>query len=319
MICWENESGFEKEHFRLRRLKLLWYDIERQYKILTADNDEIFCKKLMDIREVDQQYALSIKLALYHLVRGNLCLRISQCYYENFELGASDSWGDKGIEILWHGKKLVAALRDLVTSERRIQADLYLRLIKLNLAKYYRDYARKNRRSDFDAALDEFMQVRYRMEEEYGHTGSSEQKRQYALIWMDAIINIAKIHRRKYQVEVSEKEILFLYNCLKNRLQEKDPELHIWENSDQRADTIAVLLEKADRIISGRERRFDIADEHLLDKDVDLPGLRRESFEKYDELDTYDRRRYFLLVLLELRSSKNPLGKHKAQVPCRGL
>ena len=88
---------------------------------------------------------------------------------------------------------------------RRIQADLYLRLIKLNLAKYYRDYARKNRRSDFDAALDEFMQVRYRMEEEYGHTGSSEQKRQYALIWMDAIINIAKIHRRKYQVEVSEK------------------------------------------------------------------------------------------------------------------
>lgn len=34
-----------------------------------------------------------------------------------------------------------------------------------------------------------------------------------------------------------------------------------------------VLLEKADRIISGSESHFDIADEHLLDKDADLPGF----------------------------------------------
>ena len=56
------------------------------------------------------------------------------------------------------------------------------------------------------------------------------------------------------------------------------------------------MLEKVDKIISGREKRFDITDERLLEKDDDLPGLKRESFEKYDELNEYDRRRYFLLV-----------------------
>lgn len=296
----KNEPGFEEEPLRLQGLKLLWYDIEEKYKSLTADRSEIFCKTLIDTEKADQQYSLSIKLALYHLVRGNLCLRISQCYYEKFELDASDEWGNKGIEILWHGKNLVVALRDLVASEKRIQADLYLRLTKLNLSKYYRDYARKNRRSDFDAALDELKQVRYRVEEEYVHTEDPKQKRQYALIWMDAIIDIAKIHRRKYQVETSEKEVLFLYSCLKSRLQEKDSAFHNGKNQEPGTGTIAALLKKVDKIISGRERRFDIADGQFLEKDPDLLGLKRESFEKYDELNEYDRRRYFLLVLLEL-------------------
>lgn len=171
---------------------------------------------------MNQQYNTSITLALYHLVRGNLCLRISLCYYENFILNDSDSWADRGIEILWHGKNLMASLRDSVTTEeKKIQADLYLRLFKLNLAKYYRDYARKNRRSDFDAALDEFKQVRRRVEEEYGRIDDENLKRQYALIWMDAIINIVKIHRRKYQVDTSEREMLFLYTCLRDRLQQE--------------------------------------------------------------------------------------------------
>ena len=33
----KNEPGFKGEHLRLRGLKLLWYDIEQQYKKLTAD------------------------------------------------------------------------------------------------------------------------------------------------------------------------------------------------------------------------------------------------------------------------------------------
>jgi len=303
----KNEPGFKGEHLRLRGLKLLWYDIEQQYKKFTADKSEIFCKTLIDTENANQQYSLAIKLALYHLVRGNLCLRISQCYYESFDLEASDDWGNKGIEILWHGKNLVAALRDSATAEKKVQADLYLRLTKLNLAKYYRDYARKNRRSDFDAALDEFKQVRYRIEEEYGHTDNPKQKRQYALIWMDAIINIAKIHRRKYQVEASEREILFFYSCLKSRLQEKDSAFHNGKNRETGTDTIATLLEKVDKIISGREKRFDITGERFLEKDDDLPGLKRESFEKYDELNEYDRRRYFLLVLLELARIRRDL------------
>lgn len=287
------------EHLRFRGLKTLWNRVEGQYKLFTADNKEMLYNKPIDSEEVDKQYKLSIMLVLYHLVRGNLCLRISQYYYENYELDASDSWASKGIEIFWHGKNKAAALRDSAKSDKRVQADLYLRLIKLNLAKYYRDYARKNRRSDFDAALDEFKQVRYRMEQEYSHISNPEQKRQYVLIWMDAIINIAKIHRRKYQTEISEKEIVFLYSCLKNRLLAKDPAFQVQKDSGKK-EGLQVWLEKADKVISGKMKRLQIEGERFLENDEDMLGLKRESFEKCDDLNVYDRRRYFLLVLLEL-------------------
>lgn len=296
----QDKSDFKKgEHLRFRGLETLWNRVEQQYKLFTAANKEMLYGKPIDSNYADRQYEISIMLVLYHLVRGNLCLRISQYYYENYELDASDSWASKGIEIFWHGKNLVAALRDSAKSDKRVQADLYLRLIKLNLAKYYRDYARKNRRSDFDAALDEFKQVRYRMEQEYDHTSNPEQKRQYVLIWMDAIINIAKIHRRKYQTDISEKEILFLYSCLKSRLQAKDPAFQSQEDSNKK-EGLQVLLEKVDKVISGKEKHLHIEDERFLENDVDMLGLKRESFEKCDDLNVYDRRRYFLLVLLEL-------------------
>lgn len=288
------------KHFQLRLqgLKALWDIVERQYKLFTTDNKEILYNKSIYNEHADRQYEISMMLVLYHLVRGNLCLRIAQCHYENFDLDASDSWAAKGIEIFWHGKNLVATLRDSAELDKKIQADLYLRLTKLNLAKYYRDYARKNRRSDFDAALDEYEQVRYRMEKEYEHANSPEQKRQYVLIWMDAIINIANIHRRKYQIDTSEKEILFLYNCLRSRLQTKNLAIQAQKDSDKK-EVLQSLLEKADKVISGREKQLNIEGERLLENDVDLLGLKRESFVKYDDLEDYDRGRYFLLVLLE--------------------
>lgn len=288
----------KKKHSRHEVLELLWDDIERHYKIFTTYPDEILYRKNNDSEYTDQQYDTAITLALYHLVRGNLCQRISLCCYENFDLDASDSWADKGIEIFWHGKNLMASLRDAVVSEdKKTQADLYLRLFKLNLAKYYRNYARKNRRSDFDAALDEFKQVKHRVEEEYGHVGNTEQRRQYALIWMDAIINIVKIHRRKYQVNISEQEMLFLYSCLKSRLQQS---LQSHENPSDVVCKIRNLIKEADKIVFFKNKYLNIADNKFLEQDNDLTGLRTESFDKYDDLKPYDRLRYFLLVLLEL-------------------
>lgn len=43
-----------------------------------------------------------------------------------------------------------------------------------------------------------------------------------------------------------------------------------------------------------------MADNKFPEQDKDLTGLKKESFEKYDDLESYDRLRYFLLVLLEL-------------------
>lgn len=293
--------------YRLQTLKLLWDTIENQYKLYTAHAVEILRGETDNAKHADRQYDASIKLALYHLVRGNLCLRISLCYYGVFDLDASDSWGNRGIEILWHGKNLLASLRDSSVWEKRAQADLYLRLTKLNLAKYYRDYARKNRRSDFDAALDEYRQVRNRVEEEYGKVVDSTQKRQYALIWMDAVINIVKIHRRKYQINISEREIVFLYNCLKSRMQEGDMQSFGTEQSDRQMFTIPALLNMADNVILGGKEHAAMTDDSFLTQDKDLEGLTGEAFEKFNDLNSYDKKRYLLLVMLDFARIRRDL------------
>lgn len=302
------DNSMQGGQFRIRVLETMWNYIEQQYEMFDTDNSKVVYKAPLTDEQQEEQYNISLKRTLYHLVRGNLCLRISQCYYEDFNLGGSDIWTNRAIEILWHGKNLAAALRDSVASQKRgTQADLYLRLIKLNLAKYYRDYARQNHRSDFDAALDEFKQVRCRVEEEYEGITDREQKRQYALIWMDAIINIVKIHRRKYQANIAEGEMLFFYSCMKEWLSED-------VGATRRAGySFLGLVEKADKAMAagckGRALYTASENNYLISEQAenDLPGLCRESFKKCADLGDYDRRRCFLLILLELARIRRDL------------
>lgn len=295
-------GSVRKGQFRIKVLKVMWDYIEEKYRIFDADNG--MGSYNASLPEEQQE---KMKRTLYHLVRGNLCLRISQCYYEDFDLNNSDIWINRAIEILWHGKNLVADLRDVASSQEiKTQADLYFLLIKLNLAKYYRDYARKNRRSDFDAALDECRQVRSQVEAEYQQIMEPGQKRQYALIWMESIINAVKIHRRKYQVNVAEKEMIFLYFCLRDRVQAKESESG--DTGRRKFDNSAFieLIKKTDKLISakynGTEESIGIINDLCQDSDIqkNLPGITYEAFEKYNDLWDYDKKRYFLLVLLSL-------------------
>lgn len=262
----------DKKYYRIKALKMLWRYIEE-------NNAVIFCETQND----GEEWKESISRVLYHLTRGNICLRISQCYYESYDLEKSDIWGNRAIEILWHGKNLAARLRDSSTAQKRMVADLYLRLTKLNLAKYYRDYARKNRRSDFDASLDEFKQVRKRVEDEIEHVSAEEEmKRQYVLIWMDAVFNIANIHRRKYQADITRREVLFSYHCLK-----------------QGDGEFFKLIECADKLVESEGEDIEKLLDHPQIKE-DLPDLCADSFKKCAALHDYDRKRYFLLILIEI-------------------
>lgn len=257
-------SRDQKEYLRIRALKMLWN--------YSGGNSSLASQKSR-IRGEEEQ-------VLHHLVRGNICLRISQCYYENYDLKKSDIWGDKAIEILWHGKNLTARLKSQESENKRQQFELYLRLIKLNLAKYYRDYARKNRRSDFDAALDEFKQVGKRIEEiEFQKIKDRDIKRQYALIWTDAIFNIANIHRRTLSVNIVKGEVKYCYNCLKNS-----------------RGLFKELVMKVDELISNDDGSVT----RLPDNSMDFAELRLEFSEKCEAMNEYDRKRYFLLILLEL-------------------
>lgn len=267
-----NSITSDGKYYRIIALKMLWSYVEQQYQIFEEQNG----------RNADLINEISTKRTLYHLVRGNICQRISQCYYENFDLKNSDIWGNKAIEILWHGKNLAARLRDFSPEKEKTQTDLYLRLIKLNLAKYYRDYARKNRRSDFDAALDEFRHVRQRVEEQIGEAGNREEKRQYTLLWMDAIFNIINIYRRKYQVDVANRGMAFFYDCLQKKFE------------NPKTNNFSSLIKKANTLTAYEDTGTPSDIEEIS------PELNTESFDKCDALNDYDKERYLLLALLEL-------------------
>lgn len=262
----------EINSYRLRALITLWKYVEEQYRIFRSKDN---CQ--------------GTTLILYHLVRGNICIRISEIYYEDYDLEESDLWSNKAIEILWHGKNLADNYRDSlpINSPNLGKADLYLRIIKLNLAKYYRNYAGKNRRSDFDAALDEFEHVKKRVEDGIDKAGE-EYRRQYTLIWLDAIFNIARIHREKYQLMIARDETLFIFYRLKDKLQR---EKSLYNDFSEFFNATNKLTEREDE---------DINLLSTPQTEEDLPCLYNDSLEKLDYLNSYDAKRYFLLVLLDL-------------------
>lgn len=280
-------SDKEEKSYRIHALKQMWFYAEQYYQDFETDARAV----TQETDESETEYQISVSRILYHLTRGNLCLRISQCYFENYDLEQSERWGDRAMEILWHGKQAAAALRDSGICRNKPLADLYLRLIKLNLAKYYRDYARKNRRSDFDAALDEFKWTRQRVEDQINKAPNDEMKRQYVLIWMDAVLNIAYIHRRKYLADTAEKEMFFFYGCLKEQLEKEDP---VFKEREPEAGSFPELIIQADKLMPAAA---DVSGSKFFEED--LPKLSKESFDICNNLDNYDRRRYFLLILLE--------------------
>lgn len=267
-------SQEDKRYFRIRALKTLWNYVEHKY-----NSNDSSCGK--------------VTLILFHLVRGNICLRISQCYQENDDISNSDIWGGKAIEIFWHGKNLAASYLDSLNSEENenkkdfAEVNLYHRLINLNLAKYYRDYASRNRRSDFDAALYEFVQIKNCIEDEVKIASPEKWKehygRQYALIWMDAVLNINSIHRKKCQVLGAEEKTLSTYSWLEDLLLQR---------YQQDTASNEAHLEVFSKLIG--ELRNTGTIEHQNENHQDLTLI------PFYYSDFYDGQRYFLLVLLEL-------------------
>ena len=90
------------------------------------------------------------------------------------------------------------------------------------------------------------------------------------MIWMDAILNIAYIHRQRYQAAAAEKEILFFYHCLKNQLETKDS---AFKNKTVERDSFPELISWANKLLSGYK-----AEDCKKIFNIDLPDLSEESF-----------------------------------------
>lgn len=164
-----------------------------------------------------------LEFALYHLCRGNICLRISQYYYGiKHDYDNSDKWADRAIEIIWHGKIIAEQNSDYyeANSEEHSLLNIYLFLMKLNLATYYLDYARKNRRSSYSNAEDELNTIIDKIQTLFRFPRTTkackEQRRQYGLIYAESKCALIAIYRRQYDTANAFKTSESLYNILKS-------------------------------------------------------------------------------------------------------
>lgn len=201
----EGKKG-KVSYLRLRALKILLEEIDTYH----PDSEE------------------PLEQVLFCLAKGNICLRISHCYIHYFDHANSDKYGNQAQELLWRGKQMASRIYSLVardngnqsfSGKRQLSLDeceMYIRTLKLNLAKFHRNFAQKNRRSDFDAALDEYHHICEKIQARYTDDGGDpvkltreayeamdegerknrnaewfrnlpcELKRKYALLWLDA-------------------------------------------------------------------------------------------------------------------------------------
>lgn len=260
----------DEKYPRIKALEILWHYVEYSTKN-PSDNSEV-------------------TTVLYHLVKGNIALRISECYFEYYNFEYSKKWGDYANDHLWRGKNLAVRLRNTpeIKNNTAIPIDLYLRLLKLNLAKYYRDYALRYRRSDFDAAVDEFNHVRERAGKTLSTVTSSSVRRQYSLIWMEAILNVSIIYRYKYQFNTAHHETLLLFDALADQLSRVNTE---YQNTVQKIQETVKTINQ-DKISENEQNPQSISFKQDI-QDCALCHLVNNG-------TNYDIKRYFLLILLEL-------------------
>ena len=131
------------------------------------------------------------------LAKGNICHRLSNLFFDNYDLKASDMWGSRANELLWHGKNLIEKLCRDFSEKKDDETQILKLLVTVNLAKYYRDYASRNRRSDFVSAEELFKDIITSIEDIDIEQLSEENKRQLAMLYVEAERNLISMSNRR--------------------------------------------------------------------------------------------------------------------------
>lgn len=92
-------------------------------------------------------------LTYYYLTASNIARRLSQGYFvADNDVEKAEIWGERAIELVWHGKEIAYSHRENDEEEWRL---LWL-LSEFNTGVCHQDYANRNRRSNYDSAEDHY-------------------------------------------------------------------------------------------------------------------------------------------------------------------
>lgn len=222
---------------------------------------------LMEIRNYKKSIENSNIYISTNNTAGNIYLRLSQCYLDVFEYRKAKEFAQKGRERLWN------ALQEQEYSKTsNIINEL---LIHLNLAKYYREWSELTRRSNYEIAIKELdivfenlLQINFENE---------ENRRQIALICVDAMINKGRIFRLDYRLSAA-----------KNYL--KTVALHLLKFQNAENDKQKKALETIYRILN------EMSDSQC--KQNELINTKLEQLPEF--LEAVDRKEYFLSSLIQI-------------------
>jgi hypothetical protein len=234
------------------------------------------------------------------LAKGNICQRLSNLYFDDYNLKTSDMWGSRANEMFWHGKNLIDTLLSKKEEEREKEKDkarfdekLILKwLVYANLAKYYRDYASRNRRSDFLSAENLFKTIIDEINGIGNRDFSEKWRRQYALLYMEARRNLITVSNRRSFIGREEEALLFAEYLNKK--------CNITEDK---------LFEKLNEIIEElKANHTNLPEENDFQKGQPDSQRQKVSYTDYNTsadkyFQGYDARRMLLLSLLLLSRS----------------
>lgn len=202
------------------------------------------------------QYIYDEITTVYSCVaRGNICLRLSNLYFDNYNLKEADKWGNRANEILWHGKNIIDNNKS--NDEQKHKINLLKWLVSFNLGKYYRDYASRNRRSDFLSAVSLFSNIKEEIEKEFQKSYFKNEERRFALLYSETIRNLITISTRrgikggiinalkftKVLCNNCDKSDFKLNDKIKDKIKELEENLLDSDNKSSRTKTIEIKAE----------------------------------------------------------------------------
>lgn len=217
------------------------------------------------------------------------------------------------MEIIWHGKKLIENNSNSGNIDSRDPTKYAMDLL---LAKYHRDYARRNRRSNYNNAKNEYENILQWIESDMAQPLSNEQKRQYLMISMEALYNIISIQRREYHLNDAINSCrTFILDCTRKIELLTESEINGLSNINKSAlETINEYVKKVNNVCLNE---LDLAQVDKADKAAFGIFVEMNIIDFVtSQQGIYDVIRYFLLVTLDfsriLRDMHKPAYCKKA-------
>lgn len=249
------------------------------------------------------------------LAKGNICQRLSNLYFDDYNLKTSDVWGSRANELFWHGKNLIdTMLRNTEREKDGVSFDekMILKwLVYSNLAKYYRDYASRNRRSDFVSAENLFKTIIDEINGIGNREFSEDWRRQYAMLYMEAMRNLITVTNRRSFIGSEEKALLFAEYLNKK--------CNITQ--DDFSEKLNVIFEEL------KANRTALPADNGVQEGEPDPQSQKVSYTEYNAyadkyFQSYDARRMLLLSLLLLSRSlrcKRKLEEYRCAIKIANL